>query len=398
MIFLSDAERAQLRAQHRQERDKRIYDRIKAVLLYPTRFKDWVYVIQIILSIIFYQYILLTSLSALEPNPPYLNKIQNISRRNGIVYVNFENKNIYAHSAIDDNLFPAINGVLQLPVYFSDETLACNIFYIYEKTGSDSKYLGDIVFNCISRAFYLKAYGSEISDYITIGKCSFAFPEAADTFDSLPKPQISSLDKAQLWNEMIAFRNNAAQVFSSKYSQDEIKERCILITQFIWSLNPSIYSSTKYENLGLMDKIRGLREKKLGILCQGLRDLFTEIASVLMPEVRVRKVNAFRWHYPDFHNITVNSHALLEVAYDNRWWIVDPTHRFYLTTVSDQIIDSARVRFLRENNRLSELKIVHIPTNHPQTSLFSNPDDLCNIFSDNYWCYFKWFNYYTGSN
>ena len=38
MIFLSDAERAQLRAQHKQERDKRICDRIKAVLLYD---KGW---------------------------------------------------------------------------------------------------------------------------------------------------------------------------------------------------------------------------------------------------------------------------------------------------------------------------------------------------------------------
>ena len=38
MIFLSDDERAQLRAQHRKERDKRICDRIKAVLLFD---KGW---------------------------------------------------------------------------------------------------------------------------------------------------------------------------------------------------------------------------------------------------------------------------------------------------------------------------------------------------------------------
>lgn len=38
MIFLSDVERTQLRAQHRRERDKRICDRIKAVLLYD---KGW---------------------------------------------------------------------------------------------------------------------------------------------------------------------------------------------------------------------------------------------------------------------------------------------------------------------------------------------------------------------
>jgi transposase len=38
MIFLSDAERIQLRAQHKRERDKRICDRIKAVLLYD---KGW---------------------------------------------------------------------------------------------------------------------------------------------------------------------------------------------------------------------------------------------------------------------------------------------------------------------------------------------------------------------
>lgn len=38
MIFLSDQERAQLRAQHKRERDRRICDRIKAVLLYD---KGW---------------------------------------------------------------------------------------------------------------------------------------------------------------------------------------------------------------------------------------------------------------------------------------------------------------------------------------------------------------------
>lgn len=38
MIFLSDAERAQLKTQHRRERDGRIRDRIKAVLLYD---KSW---------------------------------------------------------------------------------------------------------------------------------------------------------------------------------------------------------------------------------------------------------------------------------------------------------------------------------------------------------------------
>ena len=38
MVFLSDAERMQLRTQHRQERDKRICDRIKAVLLFD---KGW---------------------------------------------------------------------------------------------------------------------------------------------------------------------------------------------------------------------------------------------------------------------------------------------------------------------------------------------------------------------
>ena len=38
MIFLSDSERDQLRAQHRRERDGRVRDRIKAVLLYD---KGW---------------------------------------------------------------------------------------------------------------------------------------------------------------------------------------------------------------------------------------------------------------------------------------------------------------------------------------------------------------------
>jgi transposase len=38
MIFLSDDERAQLRAQHKRERDGRVRDRIKAVLLYD---KSW---------------------------------------------------------------------------------------------------------------------------------------------------------------------------------------------------------------------------------------------------------------------------------------------------------------------------------------------------------------------
>jgi hypothetical protein len=38
MIFLSDSERAQLRIQHKKERERRIRDRIKAVFLYD---KGW---------------------------------------------------------------------------------------------------------------------------------------------------------------------------------------------------------------------------------------------------------------------------------------------------------------------------------------------------------------------
>jgi hypothetical protein len=38
MIFLSDVERTQLKTQHRRERDGRVRDRIKAVLLYD---KGW---------------------------------------------------------------------------------------------------------------------------------------------------------------------------------------------------------------------------------------------------------------------------------------------------------------------------------------------------------------------
>ncbi len=37
MIFLSDTERARLISQHRRERDKRICDRIKTVLLFDKR-------------------------------------------------------------------------------------------------------------------------------------------------------------------------------------------------------------------------------------------------------------------------------------------------------------------------------------------------------------------------
>ena len=36
MRFLKDQERAQLRAQHKKERDGRIRDRIKAILLYDS--------------------------------------------------------------------------------------------------------------------------------------------------------------------------------------------------------------------------------------------------------------------------------------------------------------------------------------------------------------------------
>ena len=40
MNFLTDQERSQLKLQHKQERDKRVCDRIKAVLLYD---KGWSY-------------------------------------------------------------------------------------------------------------------------------------------------------------------------------------------------------------------------------------------------------------------------------------------------------------------------------------------------------------------
>lgn len=331
---------------------------------------------------------------ATEITSPFKARILNISTNDKrIINIQFDKKNLYAQSSNSDDVYSTSNGILSIPVEFSPTEVLINSFYVFENNNNGSSYLGDIEFNCTSHEFYLSEHGGNIPSYITVGRCSFGLPEATDTFAVMAKTKISNLDRQQLWNEIVAYRKDATEVFSRGHSTEDIAERCELITQFIWSLDPPVYSSTAHVNLGLMDRICGLRANKFGMLCQSFRDLFVDIASVLMPDVPIRHVDAFRWYYPNFKNIIVHSHALLEVGCGGKWWLIDPTFRFYLITTSGNPVNANGVRFLRENNRLDELTVVHIPTIKPQSNFFDDPEYAYDIFNANFWCHFKWMNY-----
>ncbi len=346
-----------------------------------------------IFSIILIQYMSLIPLWALPTSPASSAKVLNISKRsNETVAIQFDRSHIYAVAAINGNRYSTINGVLELALDFSEEEASSNGFHVYEAYPVGSKYLGKIEFKCTSSSYYLKTYGVQVPSYIAIGRCSLELPKGADTFSILPKPQVSHFDRIQLLGQIFSFKITALPFDIGNYSMGDTLANCILITQFIWSLDPLIYPSD-YLPISLMEKIRGLKEKKFGMLSADFRDLFIEIASVLMPDVPIRKVDAFRYLTQGSENVMGISHALLEVSCRSRWLVVDPANRLYLTTAFGDPVDANNIRYLREHNRLRELKVVHIPTLQPQTSLFDNPE--YDAFSDNYWCRFKWLNYYS---
>lgn len=345
-----------------------------------------------IFSIILIQYMSLIPLWAFPSSPASLAKVLNISKKNDeIVAIELDKRHIYAEAAISGKRYSTINGVLELILDFSDREANPNLFHIYESNIFGPKYLGDIEFICTSSRYY-QTYGVQVPSYITLGRCSLELPQAVDTFSILPKPQVSHFERVQLLGEIFSFKNRELQDYLGNYSMNPTLAKCILITQFIWSLEPLTYPADCV-NLGLMDKIRALKERKLGMVSTGFRDLFIEIASVLMPDVPIRKVDAFRCLNPGSQNFMGISHALLEVSCDSRWLVIDPTNRFYLTTAFGESVDINNIRFLRDHNRLSELRVVHIPTSRLQVGLFDNPES--DTFSNDYWCHFNWLNYYS---
>lgn len=312
-----------------------------------------------------------------------------------VINIEFNERKIHAQSDDSRYVFSTSNGLLSIPINYSPTRVNINSFCIFKDTDNGFKYLGDLEFYCVSHEFQLHFWNSNNPNYICLKRCTFELPNAADTFSSEPRPYVSASDKIQLWNEMISYRPDAVQVFSSGYSMKDIEERFSLITQFIWSLDPLVNSSGSQNHLGLMDKIRELREHKFGLLCQGFRDLFVEIASVLMPDVAVRYVDGYEFYYPKCKNITVNSHAFLEVSCEGKWWVIDPTFRFYLLSASGEPIDANCVRNLRESHQIEKVNVVHIPTIKPQykSFRFDEPEWSHDIFNRNYWCFFRWLNY-----
>lgn len=329
---------------------------------------------------------------------PFQAKILNISTNDKrMINIQFDKKNLYAQSPDNSEVYSTTNGTLSIPVDYSPTEVVINSFYIFENSDSGSSYLGDIEFYCVSHEFQLNFWHSSAPSYICFKRSSFELPNSTDTYTSSPKPYVSNTDKVELWEEITAFRKDAPEVFSRGHSKHDIAERFSFIIQFIWSLDPPVNASTAHLNLSLMNKIRGLRNNNIGMLCGGFRNLFTEIATVLMPDVPVRHVHGCEFYYPACSNITPNTHELVEVACKGMWWLVDPTFRFYLTTNSNEPINAHCIRNLRGANRINEVTVVHIPTIKPEYKgfRFDDPEWSYDIFNRNYWCYFRWLNYQT---
>jgi len=315
------------------------------------------------------------------------------TRDKELITIEFDRTHIYAQSLRDGDIYTTTDGIVQVPVEYSPTELVANTFYIFEHTGEGPSYLGDIEFLCASQEYYQMKFGSLVPRYLVLGRCSFGLPEANDTFTYMPKIQIPDHEKSQLWAEITAFRADAPDIFSRGYTAEEIAARCRLITQFIWSLDPPVYSSTAYVNMSLMNKIQGLRDNKIGMLCAGFRDLFIDIASVVMPDVALRGVNAFRWNDAKTTHITVHSHALAEVACEGGWWLFDPTFRLYFTNNSGDPANAHEIRKFKDQGRLDQINIIHIPTPKPPVDFFDDPDYAADLSNPNYWCYFKWLKY-----
>jgi hypothetical protein len=320
------------------------------------------------------------------------------------VNIVFDKEGLFAQSNDSGELFQSENYLFSLPLQFSPEAIVFRSFSIFENGELGMNFLGEIVFRCCSSEYYKITHGTDIDSYFRLGKCQFQLPESMDIFKNITMTPVSNQEKQQLWKAIFSWDRNAAEILQeSCHSQKDVVGKCALITQFIYSLDPPNYSSRDYLQLSLMNQIYGLQEKQFGMLCAGIRDLFIEIASVVIPDIAIRKANAFRCYYPSFTNastdiskhsgMTINSHAALEVGWAGKWWMFDPYYRCYFTTYSGDLVNVNDIKILKKMDRLNELEVIHIPTTKPKVNIFEDLTSLYDPFGDNYFCYFSWINY-----
>lgn len=277
-------------------------------------------------------------------------------------------------------------GQARIPVLFSEDDVVSNFYKLLYQ----NQEVGEIELFSVSSEYYQKTYGVDINPYLVIGRCTLPFAKAKpDESWSAARPSFSLEDLEDFEQALADFDPMAL----STLQNGTVQEKCELLTAFIWSLDPQVRSCPGFGSLTLSQKLYGMKHRSIGMLCGDFVDLFIQLAYAAKSELKVRRVNAWRFNDPSFTNIIPNTHVLVEVLFNGKWWLFDPTYRVFFTDQENRPVSADMIREMRLSARLGELKVVHIPTKTAITNLFNDESNPFDPYNYNYFCVFNWFEY-----
>lgn len=293
----------------------------------------------------------------------------------------------------DNNLFVEKNKKVVLPLKFSDEQTNLTHFNVIQ----NGYYYGEIEFRSCSAKFHIGRYGTYVADFIYLERCDFNLPNCPNKYLYKKYNNISDVDKKKIIQLLRKYNPKIRKIFAKKNTQENLEQKLKFLMSFIWDdLDPRFHAGYNYLSLSLLDRIVGLKEKKVAMLCAGLRDVFVELLHLLEPSLQIRTVGAYRYNYFVSPTVVVNSHAFLEVEVDGHWWLLDPTFGYVTYDMLGFPIDAEKIRLIKETNNLHTINVKPLITNKlgPIFKFFEDPERLDEGKNHPYFWYFGWMDYY----
>lgn len=345
----------------------------------------------IILFLLFVFYYVNTN----SKNKTFKNLILNVSndkKQIEIIYTGVNNV-VIAEIIVDKNPPKQIkfkNYKVNIPIEGSNTKRIINEVKLKNK---QNEIIGLIQFARETAQFLKKEYDFESKyGYIIIERNTFDFNLLEENSKKNEKVYIydSEDEKEKIKEEFSKFISKIDIKENSEFLKKELLSS-IVLTKYIWNnFSKTGPSNSIKSNMSIYEILQILQQKNGKLQCSGTRDLFIKLSNILSNDLKIRKVEAFRY-YPVIKNIVVNGHSILEIKLNDEWVLFDPFVRvFFESKKTHSLLSAVDIQVLLQKKELDYIRPIYIETTHANRNDFevtSKPHDSYN------WNYFTHFNY-----
>jgi len=242
--------------------------------------------------------------------------------------------------AYNEKLFPlfsSINLFDGLLTQYIKSVTSLTTFSIF--TPENAKKIGEITLRYTPE----KCLNNNDS-YVGIQSSSFPLYTRPDIYLGRERTKITQPEMNELCRKINAWNSEALPIIRS--NNHHVIDRSSLIIQYIWSSNPLIgFPPKSVSELKLVETLEGLEKKAFPLVCGGFADLFFKIASVLMPDIKIRYANGFEaYHLTAMSDFHVNSHVFIELLYNENWVYIDPYFQLYFKNQEGKLLSSREIK------------------------------------------------------